>query len=80
MMTKMRKTELDGYNATYILISGELGYNICKCKLSFPIIIILDPKSTSPTLIATDSNYLKKYLKCIFQIDYKYLWYYWCLI
>lgn len=38
--------------------SGELGYNICKGKLSFPITNILDPNSTSPTLTATDSNKL----------------------
>jgi len=37
---------------------GELGYNICKGKLSFPITNILDPNSTSPTLTATDSNKL----------------------
>ena len=38
--------------------SGELGYNICKGKLSFPITTILDPNATSPTLTATDSNKL----------------------
>jgi DNA (cytosine-5)-methyltransferase 1 len=38
--------------------NGELGYNICKGKLSFPITNILDPNSTSPTLTATDSNKL----------------------
>lgn len=38
--------------------TGQLGYNICKGKLSFPITNILDPKSTSPTLTATDSNKL----------------------
>jgi DNA (cytosine-5)-methyltransferase 1 len=38
--------------------TGELGYNICKGKLSFPITNILDPMSTSPTLTATDSNKL----------------------
>ncbi len=38
--------------------TGELGYNICKGKLSFPITNILDPNSTSPTLTATDSNKL----------------------
>jgi DNA (cytosine-5)-methyltransferase 1 len=37
---------------------GELGYNICKGKLSFPITNILDPTATSPTLTATDSNKL----------------------
>ena len=37
---------------------GEIGYNICKGKLSFPITNILDPSSTSPTLTATDSNKL----------------------
>ena len=37
---------------------GELGYNICKGKLSFPITNILDPTKTSPTLTATDSNKL----------------------
>jgi len=38
--------------------NGELGYNICKGKLSFPITNILDPNGTSPTLTATDSNKL----------------------
>jgi DNA (cytosine-5)-methyltransferase 1 len=38
--------------------TGELGYNICKGKLSFPITNILDPTATSPTLTATDSNKL----------------------
>jgi len=38
--------------------NGEVGYNICKGKLSFPITNILDPNSTSPTLTATDSNKL----------------------
>ena len=38
--------------------TGELGYNICKGKLSFPITNILDPTSTSPTLTATDSSKL----------------------
>lgn len=38
--------------------TGELGYNICKGKLSFPITNILDPTTTSPTLTATDSNKL----------------------
>jgi DNA (cytosine-5)-methyltransferase 1 len=38
--------------------NGELGYNICKGKLSFPITNILDPNSISPTLTATDSNKL----------------------
>lgn len=38
--------------------NGELGYNICKGKLSFPITNILDPNSTAPTLTATDSNKL----------------------
>lgn len=38
--------------------TGELGYNICKGKLSFPITNILDPNSISPTLTATDSNKL----------------------
>ena len=33
----------------------EIGYNICKGKLSFPITQILDPNTTSPTLTATDS-------------------------
>jgi DNA (cytosine-5)-methyltransferase 1 len=37
---------------------GELGYNICKGKLSFPITSILDPNSISPTLTATDSHKL----------------------
>lgn len=66
--------------------SGELGYNICKGKLSFPITNILDPDSTSPTLTATDSNKLaviidNKFLRklndselksiCGFQTSYK---------
>jgi len=38
--------------------NGVFGYNICKGKLSFPITNILDPKATSPTLTATDSNKL----------------------
>jgi len=38
--------------------TGELGYNICKGKLSFPITNILHPNATSPTLTATDSNKL----------------------
>jgi DNA (cytosine-5)-methyltransferase 1 len=38
--------------------TGEVGYNICKGKLSFPITNILDPSSISPTLTATDSNKL----------------------
>ena len=38
--------------------TGNLGYNICKGKLSFPITNILDPNATSPTLTATDSNKL----------------------
>ena len=38
--------------------TGECGYNICKGKLSFPITNILDPRATSPTLTATDSNKL----------------------
>jgi DNA (cytosine-5)-methyltransferase 1 len=38
--------------------NGEIGYNICKGKLSFPITNILDPSSVSPTLTATDSNKL----------------------
>jgi DNA (cytosine-5)-methyltransferase 1 len=38
--------------------TGEYGYNICKGKLSFPITNILDPRATSPTLTATDSNKL----------------------
>ncbi len=38
--------------------NGDLGYNICKGKLSFPITNILDPTATSPTLTATDSNKL----------------------
>ncbi len=45
----------------------EIGYNICKGKLSFPITQILDPNSVSPTLTATDSNKL-----CVI-IDNKYL-------
>ena len=46
---------------------GNIGYNICKGKLSFPITNILDPKSISPTLTATDSN------KLALIIDNKYL-------
>ena len=38
--------------------SSEIGYNICKGKLSFPISKILDPNSISPTLTATDSHKL----------------------
>jgi DNA (cytosine-5)-methyltransferase 1 len=38
--------------------TGELGYNICKGKLSFPVTNILDPLNTSPTLTATDSSKL----------------------
>ena len=45
---------------------GELGYNICKGKLSFPITNILDPNSTSPTLTATDSNKLVVIIDDIF--------------
>jgi DNA (cytosine-5)-methyltransferase 1 len=46
--------------------TGELGYNICKGKLSFPITNILDPNSTSPTLTATDSNKLAVIIDDIF--------------
>jgi DNA (cytosine-5)-methyltransferase 1 len=46
---------------------GELGYNICKGKLSFPITNILNPESFSPTLTATDSS------KLSFIIEDKYL-------
>jgi DNA (cytosine-5)-methyltransferase 1 len=46
--------------------AGELGYNICKGKLSFPITNILDPNSTSPTLTATDSNKLAVIIDDIF--------------
>lgn len=38
--------------------SSEIGYNICKGKLSFPISKILDPNSICPTLTATDSHKL----------------------
>lgn len=34
--------------------SSEIGYNICRGKLSFPVSKILDPKSVSPCLTATD--------------------------
>lgn len=37
---------------------SELGYNICKGKLSFPISKILDPSDVSPTLTATDAHKL----------------------
>jgi DNA (cytosine-5)-methyltransferase 1 len=47
--------------------NGEIGYNICKGKLSFPITNILDPNSISPTLTATDSN------KLAVIIDNKYI-------
>jgi len=46
--------------------TGKLGYNICKGKLSFPITNILDPKSISPTLTATDSNKLAVIIDDIF--------------
>ena len=46
---------------------SEIGYNICKGKLSFPISKILDPKDVSPTLTATDSN------KLVVIIDNKYI-------
>jgi len=45
---------------------GELGYNICKGKLSFPITNILDPNATSPTLTATDSIKLAVIIDNIF--------------
>lgn len=37
---------------------SEVGYNICKGKLSFPISKILDPNKYAPTLTATDSTRL----------------------
>ena len=37
---------------------GDVGYNICKGKLSFPISKILDPEDVAPTLTATDANKL----------------------
>lgn len=37
---------------------SEIGYNICKGKLSFPISKILDPDGYAPTLTATDSSKL----------------------
>lgn len=37
---------------------SEMGYNICKGKLSFPISKILDPNDVSPTITATDSHKL----------------------
>jgi DNA (cytosine-5)-methyltransferase 1 len=46
---------------------SEIGYNICKGKLSFPISKILDPGDVSPTLTATDSN------KLVVIIDNKYI-------
>jgi DNA (cytosine-5)-methyltransferase 1 len=46
---------------------GELGYNICKGKLSFPISNILDPNGISPTLTATDS------CKLVVIIDNKFI-------
>lgn len=39
-------------------VDGELGYNICKGKLSFPISSILNPKGVAPTLTATDCSKL----------------------
>ena len=47
--------------------NSELGYNICKGKLSFPISEILDPNDIAPTLTATDS------CKLVFIIDDKYI-------
>jgi len=35
--------------------NSEVGYNICRGKLSFPITKILDPNNICPTLTATDS-------------------------
>jgi len=46
--------------------TGELGYNICKGKLSFPITNILNPNTISPTLTATDSNKLAVIIDNIF--------------
>lgn len=46
---------------------SELGYNICKGKLSFPISKILDPNNISPTLTATDC------IKLVFIINNKYI-------
>lgn len=37
---------------------SEVGYNICKGKLSFPVSRVLDPDGVSPTLTATDSHKL----------------------
>lgn len=37
---------------------ADVGYNICKGKLSFPVSRILDPESVAPTLTATDCNKL----------------------
>ena len=46
---------------------SEVGYNICKGKLSFPISRILDPADVCPTLTATDS------CKLVVMIDNKYI-------
>jgi DNA (cytosine-5)-methyltransferase 1 len=48
----------------------DIGYNIAKGKLSFPISKILDPNDTSPTLTATDSSKLAVYVgKTIRQLN-----------
>lgn len=46
---------------------SEVGYNICKGKLSFPVSRILDPDGISPTLTATDS------CKLVVIIDNQYI-------
>ena len=37
---------------------GDIGYNICKGKLSYPLSKVLHPDDVSPTLTATDSHKL----------------------
>lgn len=37
---------------------SEIGYNICKGKLSFPVSQVLDPMKVTPTLTATDAHKL----------------------
>ena len=38
--------------------NSDIGYNICKGKLSYPLSKVLDPDDVSPTLTATDSHKL----------------------
>jgi len=58
--------------------TGDLGYNICKGKLSFPVSKILDPVGIAPTLTATDCNKLaviidNKYLRNLNELELKRL-------